>query len=113
MNGPERPFNGASVGSRRPKSRESCWREVWWTRTSWTCRRTSDPTSSTIEVKSISSENTFPQDTDDRPTLRNCLREQAAEIAAKLERRRLAAHTVQVKVQGRSLSSTRLKTLCR
>jgi len=51
------------------------------------------------EVKSISSENTFLEDTDDRPTLRNCLREQAAEIAAKLERRRLAAHTVQVKVR--------------
>jgi len=51
------------------------------------------------EVKSISSENTFLQDTDDRPTLRTCLREQAGEIAAKLERRRLAAHTVQVKVR--------------
>jgi DNA polymerase IV len=51
------------------------------------------------EVKSISNENTFLQDTDDRRTLRNCLREQAAEIAAKLERRRLGAHTVQVKVR--------------
>lgn len=51
------------------------------------------------EVKSISSENTFLQDTEDRPTLRHCLREQAAEIATKLERRRLAAHTVQVKVR--------------
>jgi DNA polymerase IV len=51
------------------------------------------------EVKSISSENTFLQDTDDRPTLRTCLREQASEIAEKMERRRLAAHTVQVKVR--------------
>jgi DNA polymerase-4 len=51
------------------------------------------------EVKSISSENTFLQDTDDRPTLRACLREQADEIAGKLQRHRLAAHTVQVKVR--------------
>jgi DNA polymerase-4 len=51
------------------------------------------------EVKSVSSENTFPRDTDDRPTLRRCLWEQAAEIAGKLERRRLAVHTVQVKVR--------------
>ncbi|MBM3871491.1 MAG: DNA polymerase IV [Verrucomicrobia bacterium] len=51
------------------------------------------------DIKSISSENTFLQDTDDRPTLRQCLREQAEEIAAKLERRRLAAFTVQVKVR--------------
>lgn len=51
------------------------------------------------DVKSISSENTFRHDTDDRPTLRACLREQAEEIAGKLQRRRLAAHTVQVKVR--------------
>ena len=51
------------------------------------------------EVKSISSENTFLRDTDDRPTLRACLREQAADIAAKLARHRLAAFTVQVKVR--------------
>jgi DNA polymerase-4 len=51
------------------------------------------------EIKSISSENTFLRDTDDRPTLRACLREQAAEIAEKLARRRLAARTVQVKVR--------------
>jgi DNA polymerase-4 len=51
------------------------------------------------EVKSISSENTFLHDTDDRPTLRACLRDQATEIAAKLKRRQLAAHTVQVKVR--------------
>lgn len=51
------------------------------------------------EVKSISSENTFLRDTDDRPTLRACLKEQASEIAGKLARHRLAAFTVQVKVR--------------
>ncbi len=51
------------------------------------------------EVKSISAENTFNRDTDDRPTLRACLREQADDIAGKLQRRRLAAHTIQVKVR--------------
>ena len=50
-------------------------------------------------VKSISSENTFLQDTADRPTLRACLREQADEIAGKLRRHELAARTVQVKVR--------------
>jgi DNA polymerase-4 len=51
------------------------------------------------EVKSISSENTFPRDTADRTVLRACLREQAAELAEKLARHRLAAGTVQVKVR--------------
>jgi DNA polymerase-4 len=51
------------------------------------------------EVKSISSENTFLHDTDQRPVLRACLREQAADIAGKLERHRLSARTVQVKVR--------------
>ncbi len=51
------------------------------------------------DIKSISSENTFPRDTDDRGVLRACLREQAEEIATKLTRRRLAAYTVQVKVR--------------
>ncbi len=51
------------------------------------------------EVKSISSEETFLRDTDDRPALRKCLREQAAEISSKLKRRRLAAKTVQVKIR--------------
>ena len=51
------------------------------------------------EVKSISSEETFLRDTDDRPALRKCLREQAADISASLKRRRLAAKTVQVKVR--------------
>jgi DNA polymerase IV len=51
------------------------------------------------EVKSISSEETFLHDTDDRGILRACLRQQAVEISAKLKRRRLGAHTVQVKVR--------------
>jgi len=51
------------------------------------------------EVKSISSENTFLKDTDDRPTLRTCLKEQAEDIAKSLTKRRLAARTVQVKVR--------------
>lgn len=50
-------------------------------------------------VKSISSENTFLEDTSDRPRLRACLREQADEIAQKLQRNRLGARTVQVKVR--------------
>jgi DNA polymerase-4 len=51
------------------------------------------------EVKSISSENTFLRDTDNRPTLRACLKEQAEDIAKSLAKRRLAAHTVQVKLR--------------
>lgn len=51
------------------------------------------------EVKSISSENTFLRDTEDRKVLRQCLREQAGEIAAKLAGNNLAAKTVQVKVR--------------
>ena len=51
------------------------------------------------DIKSISAENTFLRDTDDRPTLRACLKEQADDIAAKLQRRRLTARTVQVKVR--------------
>lgn len=51
------------------------------------------------EVKSISGEETFLKDTDDRKVLRACLRQQAQDIAASLKRRRLGAHTVQVKVR--------------
>src|ERR1051326_7914728 len=57
------------------------------------------------EVKSISSEETFLRDTDDRPTLRHCLREQASDIAGRLQRRRLAAKTVQVKVRYSDFST--------
>jgi len=51
------------------------------------------------EIKSISNEETFLRDTEDRKILRKCLREQADDIAARLKRRRLGAHTVQVKVR--------------
>jgi DNA polymerase IV len=51
------------------------------------------------EIKSISGEETFLQDTADRRILRACLNEQAADIAMRLKRRRLEAHTVQVKVR--------------
>lgn len=51
------------------------------------------------EIKSISGEETFLKDTDDRKVLRACLKEQAADISARLKRKRLGAHTVQVKVR--------------
>src|ERR1700739_7568 len=54
---------------------------------------------SSDEIKSISSENTFLRDTDDRKILRTCLREQAEEISAKLKRRQIGAQTVQVKLR--------------
>jgi DNA polymerase-4 len=57
------------------------------------------PLDTSDEIKSISSENTFPRDTADRTILRGCLREQAAELAEKLHGYRLAAETVQVKVR--------------
>ncbi|MFQ3670218.1 MAG: DNA polymerase IV [Verrucomicrobiia bacterium] len=49
--------------------------------------------------KSISSETTFARDTDSRPVLRAVLRQQAAEIEAKLRAENLAARTVRVKVR--------------
>lgn len=49
--------------------------------------------------KSISSENTFLSDTADRPVLRRTLRRQAAEIAAELCARQLAAKTIEVRVR--------------
>lgn len=51
------------------------------------------------EIKSISAEETFERDTEDRKILRACLREQATDISTKLKRKRLGAHTVQVKVR--------------
>jgi DNA polymerase-4 len=51
------------------------------------------------EVKSISSENTFLRDTTDRQILSKTLREQAADIAAQLRKRELAAKTVEVRVR--------------
>ena len=51
------------------------------------------------EIKSVSSENTFPRDADDREMLRKCLWTQAEYIVCKLEKQALRAHTVQVKVR--------------
>jgi DNA polymerase-4 len=51
------------------------------------------------EIKSISGENTFLHDTDDRRVLQACLKEQAADIASRLKHRQLGAHTVQVKIR--------------
>jgi DNA polymerase-4 len=51
------------------------------------------------EIKSISNEETFLKDTDDRKVLRACLREQATDILQRLKHRQLGAHTVQVKVR--------------
>lgn len=51
------------------------------------------------DIKSISSEETFLRDTDDRKVLRKSLKEQAGDISAKLKRKQLGAHTVQVKVR--------------
>jgi DNA polymerase-4 len=51
------------------------------------------------EIKSISGEETFLRDTEDRKILRGCLKELAADIAGRLMRRRLGATVVQVKVR--------------
>ena len=51
------------------------------------------------EIKSVSSEETFSRDTDDRPTLRHSLRTQANDIGIRLRDKALGAHTVQVKVR--------------
>lgn len=59
----------------------------------------SRPVETCDEVKSISSENTFKKDTDNRPYLRDCLLEQADDIGTKLKKHRLSAFTVQVKVR--------------
>lgn len=64
------------------------------------------------ETKSISSENTFLHDTEHRPTLRATLKEQAAEIAAELSEKHLAAKTVQVRVRyGDFTTLTRQMTI--
>lgn len=51
------------------------------------------------DIKSIGSEETFYKDTDDRTILRKCLLEQADDIARRLQRRKLSARTIQVKVR--------------
>ncbi len=57
------------------------------------------PVDTSDERKSISAENTFLEDTDDRPTLRAALKEMAADVAQTLARHELGALTVQVKVR--------------
>jgi DNA polymerase-4 len=50
-------------------------------------------------IKSISNEETFLNDTDDRKILKRSLLEQAEEVSARLQRKQLAAQTVQVKLR--------------
>jgi DNA polymerase IV len=50
-------------------------------------------------IKSISNEETFLRDTDDRKVLKKSLLEQAEEVSARLIRKQLAAQTVQVKLR--------------
>jgi DNA polymerase-4 len=57
------------------------------------------PVDPTDERKSISSENTFLNDTDDRPTLRAALKELALDVAQTLEKEGVGALTLQVKVR--------------
>lgn len=90
----------ALVGSFAPVLRQFAWGED------------ERPLDLSEEVKSVSCEETFLQDTDDRPTLRAILRQQAAEIAADLKRKSLAAKTVQVRVRyGDFTTLTRQFTL--
>ena len=57
------------------------------------------------EIKSISNENTFDVDTEDRRILRKCLREQSLDIAVRLSHHRLEAQTVQIKVRYSDFST--------
>jgi DNA polymerase-4 len=50
-------------------------------------------------IKSISNEETFLRDTDDRKILKKSLLDQAEEVSARLQRKQLAAQTVQVKLR--------------
>lgn len=57
------------------------------------------PVDTSEERKSISAENTFLEDTDDRPALRAALKEMALDVAQTLEKHGVGALTVQVKVR--------------
>jgi DNA polymerase-4 len=57
------------------------------------------PVAERASSKSISSETTFVRDTESRPILRNVLRQQAREIADRLQEEGLAAKGVRVKVR--------------
>ena len=50
-------------------------------------------------IKSMSSETTFEEDTQDRQRISQCLREQAEELTGKLRQRNLHAQGIQVKVR--------------
>lgn len=64
------------------------------------------------ETKSISSENTFDQDTGDIGQIKRCLLEQAEEVGERLRREKLAARTVQLKLRYADFKTlTRRKTL--
>jgi DNA polymerase IV len=63
------------------------------------------PVDTSEDRKSISAENTFLEDTDDRPTLRAALREMAADVAESLEQHEVGALTVQVKVRYSDFST--------
>jgi DNA polymerase-4 len=57
------------------------------------------PVDTSDERKSISAENTFLEDTDDRPILRAALKELATDVADSLTKHEMGALTVQVKVR--------------
>ena len=57
------------------------------------------------DIKSISGEETFLLENDDRKTLRPCLRVQTSDTSDRLKRRLLGAHTVQVKVRHRDATT--------
>ncbi|MDZ4286942.1 MAG: DNA polymerase IV [Prosthecobacter sp.] len=63
------------------------------------------PVDPSEERKSISAENTFLNDTDDRPTLRRALKEMAADVAETLGKTGVGALTVQVKVRYSDFST--------
>jgi DNA polymerase-4 len=67
--------------------------------------RDNRPVDPSEDRKSISSENTFLQDTDDRPTLRRALKEMAEDVAQTLEKSGVGALTVQVKVRYSDFST--------
>jgi len=63
-------------------------------------------------VKSVSSEHTFLQDTEDRTRLRGALYELARDVSRRLQRAQLGGHTVQVKVRYSDFTTlTRQMTL--
>ncbi|MDB6028135.1 MAG: polymerase [Verrucomicrobiales bacterium] len=57
------------------------------------------PIETSWEAKSISSEETFDRDTEDRPTLCATLKRQASEITEELKEKKLGAYTVQIKIR--------------